>query len=269
MRQQLTMRQQRPPLPAAGVVASAARPLGRALALIVAAALVQGALADEPRTGKRGDELEERVPAVSGHLMLKGWRHELSPGVGLTLIDAFRQKVFAGGSYSFHFGEHWALTLHGASNVFQYDSGVVQVCGGPGTCRPPSDEELNGLPGNISLLAGASVEWAPIYGKLNLIAEKVFRFDVFATVGGGVAQYQFIRPDGTDESGMSGALTLGVGQRFFLTPWLALKLQVTDTLYFQPTGKTNPGEGQLSHQILFNMGFSFWVPFGFERGGDL
>ena len=50
--------------------------------------------------------LRERIPPVSGHLFLMDGRFEVSPGIGLSVRDAFFSKVFFGAALTYH--EHVA-----------------------------------------------------------------------------------------------------------------------------------------------------------------
>ena len=228
----------------------------RAMACLVAALASVPAFASEPRHGKKGDELEDRIPAVSGALFLKAGRHEITPIFDLSLADAFRQKLMVGLAYSYHFSEVWAATGRFSYTVLSHGAGAAKVCPTPEQCGAPTPAELDTLPGNLKLQADLAVEFSPIYGKVSFIAEKVLHFDVYATVGLGLTGYGLTK-DGVDKSGMSPSVVMGVGQRYFLDSWLAVRLELLDSLYFQPTGKV---ASQLSNQMMFTVGFSFFFP---------
>lgn len=223
------------------------------------------AVAAEPRTGKRGDELEDRIPAVSGSLFLKDGRHEFAPVFDMSLADAFRQKYMGGLTYTYHVTEHWAATARVAYTLGTTTSPAVQVCETAATCRSPNDAELDALPGNLRLVSGVMAEFSPIYGKINFIAEKVLHFDLYATAGVGLASYGLVLADG-DRSGMSPSLMLGVGQRYFVNEWIAVKLELLDMIWFQPTAKADT---QPNNQLMFTLGVSFFFPtsFSYDRQG--
>jgi len=239
---------------------SSLMPLGLLLAFL---GLLNGvcptaALAQSVRKGKRGDELQDRIPAVSGPLFLKAGRHELSPLLSLSLADAFRQKLGGGLIYTWHLEEHFGLSLRGAYTVFERDAGAVQVCPTQDSCKGPDNATLDRLPGNLTLLATASGEVSPLYGKLNIIAEKVLHFDIFASVGVGVVGY---RSSGGSGSSIGLAVPLAVGQRFFVSEWFALRLELSDLLYTQVDVG---GDRHLRGQIGFTLGFSFFFPTHFD-----
>lgn len=214
---------------------------------------------EEDRRDLRGDELRERIPAVTGHLFRKGGRHELSPVANISVADAFSRKYIGALAYTLHLREHFAVTARAGYTLASRHSGTVQVCPEPTDCRPPTSEELATLPGQLELVAGLQAELSPVYGKINLIAERVLHFDLYVTAGLGACSYS-LRKLGEDESGISPALMLGLGQRYFLNQWLALRLELLDVMYLQPTGKRNR---QLRNEFLFTIGASFFFPTSF------
>jgi len=134
--------------------------------------------------------LRDRIPPVSGHLFLMDGRFEISPGIGLSIRDAFFTKVFFGAALTYHFSETIGLSLRGGYNV-SLVSGAAQICTpGDGTtaagCRSPTIEELTTrldstntrVPENVAyglntVLASLDLQWSPIYVKLSLSAERV------------------------------------------------------------------------------------------------
>ena len=234
------------------------RAIAGRLALCALVFLPSLATAQSVRKGKRGDELEDRIPAVSGPLFLKAGRHELSPLLSLSLADAFRQKLAGGLAYTYHVQEAFALSARGAYTLLDRDAGAVQVCPTQDSCSGPGDAALDGLPGNLTLLATLSGEVSPLYGKLNIIAEKVLHFDVFGSVGVGVVGY---KSAGGGDAAIGLAFPLAVGQRFFIGRWFALRLEFSDLLYTQVD---SGGDRHLRGQVSFTLGFSFFFPTTFN-----
>lgn len=219
--------------------------------------------AEEERRDLRGDELREHIPAVTGHLFLKENRHELSTIGNVTIADAFRRKYMGTLAYTFHLSEYVGITARGGYTIAAHGAGTLLVCPRPTDCSPPDDEELDTLPGNMNLVAGLQGEFSPIYGKINLVAERVLHFDLYLTGGLGLSHYS-LEKGGEDASGLSPALLLGVGQRYFINQWIALRLEVMDVMYMQPTGKR---DRSLRHEFLFTLGASFFFPttFTYDR----
>lgn len=232
--------------------------LRRAAIVLTILAFAAPVRAQSVRRGKRGDELEDRIPAVSGPLFLKEGRHELSLLASLSLADAFRQKLAGGLIYGYHVKEAFAFSLRASYTLLARDAGAVQVCPTQDACSGPGDEVLDRLPGSLTYLFTASGEVSPIYGKLNIIAEKVLHFDLFASVGAGVVGFVDARGGG---QGMGLAVPLALGQRFFFGQWFALRIELSELLYTQPDANDHT---RLRGQLGLTASASFFFPTTFS-----
>lgn len=224
---------------------------------------------DKDRTGP----LRDRIRPVSGHVFLKKGRFELSPSATVSFTDAFFTKYVVGGSIGYHLTESIALNLRGGY-ALPVIAGSAQICindTGKGTvgCRQPTQAELDGrAQGQLSLMGGLDLQWAPIYGKLSLASEYFAHFDLYGIAGASAIQYKgFIpgQPTGSQVYTTAGA-NLGLGMRVFVNRYFALRGEVRDLLYFERRSSTGPNEpGQLRGQFLFELGASFFFPMGFQE----
>ncbi|HEY0882932.1 MAG TPA: outer membrane beta-barrel domain-containing protein [Archangium sp.] len=206
--------------------------------------------------------LRDRVRPVSGHLFLMDGRFEVSPGINLSLRDAFWQKVGFGAALTYHFTEQVAVSAKGAYNL-SLISGAAQICDPvSGNCSAPTFEELttqNGQPSNVaygymSLLTSVDLQWAPLYGKLALFAEKVLNFNMYVLAGPTFLMYG---PTNTFTVGGN----VGVGFRFFLNKWLTVRLELRDVIYYEQGARI--GDNQLDsvrNQLMAELGFSMFFP---------
>jgi len=212
--------------------------------------------------------LKDRVRPVSGHLFLMDGRFEVSPGIGLSLRDAFWQKVGFGAAFTYHFTESVGLSARATYNL-SLISGAAQICDPVGGgCAQPTEEELstfNGAPANVSfgrlgLLASVDLQWAPLYGKLALFSEKILNFNMYVLAGPTVLMYG---PSGASEFTAGG--NVGVGFRFFFNEWLTLRLEVRDVIYWEK----NPRDpaGSVRNQLMAEFGFSMFFPTIFHEEG--
>ena len=215
---------------------------------------------DKDRVGP----LRERIPPVSGHLFRKKGRFELSPSASLSVKDAFFTKYMLGLALTYHAWETFGFGAH-FTYAFPVVAGAAQVCNsdptaGPVGCRPPTMSELDGrAPGQINLIGGLEGQWAPLYGKFSLFAESFIHFDIYAL--GGVDLVRYAGPAATGV-GSSTQTTVGgnagVGMRIFLNRWLTLRTELRDLVYRE---NVNPLPAtQLRQQILFELGFSMFIP---------
>ncbi|QSQ27921.1 outer membrane beta-barrel domain-containing protein [Pyxidicoccus parkwayensis] len=217
--------------------------------------------------------LRERVRPVSGHLFLKKGRFEFSPSATLSLRDAFFSKYIFGGSLTYHPLETLGVGLR-LGYALNSVAGAAQICtftdGTDGNstrgCKSPTMNELDGqAPGQLKLLAGADVQWAPIYGKLSLLAEKFVSFDLYGIAGASLVQYRGPDLANTDSAVAKSYMTpggnVGVGARFFFNRWVTLRTEVRDLIYVE---KSRTSDNYLRNQLLFELGVSFFFFNGSE-----
>lgn len=210
-------------------------------------------------------DLDKRIQPVSGRLLVKSGRQEFTPSLGMSLGDPFFTKYMVGLRYAYHLGEQWSVGV-GGFWAESTPSGAVTTCDSRGLdCRTPTAEDLARAPGAFNLLLGADVSWAPLYGKISVLAESVLHFDTYVAVGGGVLQTRHIPPGRLDSvEAFAPHGSIAVGQRFFLTRHATLRLELRDLVYpLEIQGRTGP-ETSLQNQLLFSVGLS--VFFGQGRG---
>jgi outer membrane beta-barrel protein len=229
---------------------------------------------DKDRVGP----LRERVRPVSGHLFRKAGRFEFSPSATASFNDPFFWKFLAGVTIGYFPTENIGVNLRLGMDAPSLAMGqmvispAAQICtvGNDGsgfvrTCRSPEWGEIDGIaPGQLTFLGGIDGQYAPIYGKVGLVAETFLHFDLYAI--GGVAAVGYKGPS----EGVSGSvpmitpgLNLGVGARFVTSKWFAIRTEFRDLLYVEKT-RTAAGSS-LRSQFLFELGFSLFFPTGFAR----
>lgn len=210
--------------------------------------------------------LRERVRPVSGHLFLKKGRFELSPGVAVSFRDAFFRKYVFGLALTYHPVETIGVSLHGgyALNTI---SGSAQICvttitGTQSTrgCRDPDYNEVNGrAPGQITLLGGLDLQWAPIYGKVAVVAERFAHFDMYGLAGPVFVQY--LGPAGATGSTSMSTVggNVGLGMRFIMNRFVTVRTELKDLIY----SETVQTGSSLRNQFFFELGVSFFLPTSF------
>jgi outer membrane beta-barrel protein len=212
--------------------------------------------------------LRDRVRPVSGHLLVEKGRVEVSPFASVSFRDAFFTKYIFGLQASYHLADAWAVAARGSYALSQV-SGVAQVCTTSADavrgCQPPAYDQLNGrAPGQLTLLAGAELQWAPIYGKVALVAERFAHFKMYGLAGPTFVMYQGpTAVPGASQANATVGGSLGVGFRFVLNRFLALRTELRDLVYVeQVTAETS----QLRQQFLFELGLSVFLPTSAQEG---
>lgn len=215
--------------------------------------------------------LKDRVPPVTGHTFLMARRFEIAPTFSLSFRDAFWTKYVVGATATYHFTETLAVALRGGY-AFTSVSGSAQICPPNEACRSPTSSELDGKgPGQIKFLTGLDFEWAPLYGKISLLAEGFAHFNLYLIGGPSVVQYQ--APNDANAPGSTAAWAVGgeagLGMRFIFNRWMALRFELRDVIYREKTKgatETTGASYQIRNQLFFDIGLSFFFPNSFSEG---
>ncbi|MBS1149008.1 MAG: hypothetical protein H6Q89_706 [Myxococcaceae bacterium] len=210
--------------------------------------------------------LRERVRPVSGHQFLMKGRFEASPGIGISVKDAFFAKYTPTLALTYHFTEMVALGLRGGYSISTV-SGAALICttGATGgrTCRAPTELELtsNAAFGQMSLNAGLELQLSPIYGKIGLVAEKFLEFNMYLALGPTFIMY------GPQNSPTVGG-NIGIGGRFFINKFLCVRLELRDLLYNEsfPAVGDSLAKSSFRNQLMGELGLSIFLPLSFDPG---
>jgi outer membrane beta-barrel protein len=229
---------------------------------LLCCALAAAALLPRAARASAADAFENKVKPVSGQLYQKAGRIELTlPVLGLSVNDAFFSKYLLGAKVGYHVNEYLSVAATGALAT-NSATGSTAVCPFDQGCHPATQQQLYQVPGYVSWTAGLEVGFAPIYGKLNLFAEKAIHFDLSIAAGPDLVAYRdVLTADQVKAGATPGTVTaigghVGVGARVFLARFMALRLEVKDLLYQVPHLAT----GKLQTQLMGELGLSFFFP---------
>lgn len=255
------------------------------LAGLVAAALAAPvtAVADSPGLEAIQEFRAGRPPmsAVENRFFLRQGRFEIAPMMGYVPNNPFSYRYTGAVNFGYYFTE----TL-GVSGQFLYspDRGINDLKGltialvriaynGPGGAdfQQPLDK--------ITLAGNFGVTWAPLYGKINLIGEKVVNFDLHGNAALGVvskvnyhAEYVPNAPPGSvpvrlvfDGNEVKVAPVLGVGANFFVSQTAAFKIDARSMIYIdeKPQYDRNssaPVENRVYNNFIASAGVSLFFP---------
>ncbi|HLL52369.1 MAG TPA: outer membrane beta-barrel domain-containing protein, partial [Myxococcaceae bacterium] len=126
-------------------------------------------------------------------------------------------------------------------------------------CRAPSYAELNGhAPGQITLLGGADLQLAPVYGKISVLAERFLHFDLYAIAGAVALQYVAPTASGGASPQIAVGANVGAGMRFVVNRWVAVRFELRDLIY--PEYVEPLPAISLRNQLVFELGISLFFP---------
>ncbi len=207
------------------------------------------------------DVFENKVKPVSGQLYTKAGKIELTPTLQLSLNDAFFSKYMGGLKLGYHFNEYFYAGVTATGTFATSATGSTSVCPAGAGCRSAYAWELYKVPGHIDWIAGAELAFSPVYGKLNVFAEKALHFDLSVLAGADLVSFRDVDASATSASAAPGSATsigghVGVGARVFFARFMAVRLELKDVLYSVPHLAT----GQLQTQLMADIGLSFFVP---------
>jgi outer membrane beta-barrel protein len=230
-----------------------------ATALACAAALA--ALAPRAARASEADAFENKVKPVSGQLYRKSGKLELTIPVGaLSVDDAFFTKYMAGAKLGYFFNEYLGVAVSGSFGTSS-TTGSTLVCPLNQGCTPAEPWRLYQVPGDIKWILAAELEFSPIYGKLNVFAEKALHFDLSVLAGPDLVSYRDVVVPATSATPAPGNATalgghVGLGARVFFARFMALRLGLKDVIYSVP----HLPSGNLQTQLMAEAGLSFFVP---------
>ncbi len=217
--------------------------------------------AEQPKPGAEGQPAPaslDRIKAVPRKEMLKRGRVELTPFVSFSMNDPYFQH-FAGS----------ATAVFYPHDAFGFGLGFDYLWAHPKTSNVDVVRKLyTSVPAVFEkpfLFAHFDGYWVPIYGKVSLFDNAIIHFDTYAVAGMGVAMAGQRTPP---------LASLGIGQRFVLSDWMALRFEVRDHLFLDNQEVSNPaGAGpaiqrsDVQSYVMFQAGVSLFVPPSFEYGG--
>jgi outer membrane beta-barrel protein len=209
--------------------------------VVLAALCLEIGVAHAQETEAASDEVPIRV--IQRRPILKSGRVELSVLGGGGLADTMFDHAAVSGGARYHLSEAWSV----ASSYSHHF----------GRTSPLFDEvtdrfELFPERSIVEWSAGIDVGWTPVYGKFALVDAYIMHFDLMILSGAGAVVTS--RSSDPKIAGMA-----GVAMNLYVSPWLALNVDVRDHVF---TESFNAGDTVVNHVVAL-AGFSVFFPFDF------
>jgi outer membrane beta-barrel protein len=212
----------------------------------VAAALVSG-----PADAQCVDEAlkqqligQRAYRGVVPRLIKKALRHEISAMGGWYAGDISDGAPIYGGAYTFHFTEDLGLeaSYFRSRQSFGLLEAINERQQGLIDIVESEDNPVQFFLGNLV--------WSLAYGKVRWLGGAIGRFDFQVSLGGGAT----VEPG---DLGLTGSA--GFGMKFYLTEWLALRLDTRDLVHSQQ--RVQLGVDRVVNDITAMGGLSLFIPF--------
>ncbi|MFZ9887735.1 MAG: outer membrane beta-barrel domain-containing protein [Myxococcota bacterium] len=234
----------------------------------VAAPLLMIAAASAPAFAQpaEGEEFEQSLvrppnrdprdgtPLIANKLFPLQNRWEINGAFDMTYGNKYTEHYGGHGGVGYHLFDWLSFHAYGgylasdltkiAEKVFQVGRSSTNAASAPELCATAACEpELPDL-WQTTWFAGAEAQWAPIYGKLSVVSEADMSFQLYGSLGGGAEGTQRRLRDQTTEQGqVRPVLSYGLGLR--LLPWrfLALRVELRNTLGLNPAVAERNSQG--------------------------
>jgi outer membrane beta-barrel protein len=173
----------------------------------------------------------------------KALRHELSALGGWFAGDLSDGAPVYGGAYTFHFTEDLGLEASYLRSRQRYS--LLDALNE----RQPLVDLVETEDNPLQFFSG-NVVWSLAYGKVRWLGGAIGRYDFYVSLGGGAT----VEPG---DVGLTGSG--GFGMKFYLTQWLALRLDVRDFVHEQK--RVALGVEKIVNDITATGGLSVFIPF--------
>ena len=215
-----------------------------AVALFTSAAALAQTSVDQS-----GEQLVESV-AVRNRLYAPGGRWEIGPSVGFTVLTRLTDHYVFNLGAAYNFSDTLAAEIRGGY-AYSRQTGLAEQAAAELLKEDPF-QELKTIRDDFANLwqmeanAVAGARWAPIYGKISLMAEVPVHFQTYLALGIGAGTFHrqslvmclevVDRSSGTcgnyyEEDKVAPLLSGALGFRFFTHPGGGLKLEVRSWMF--------------------------------------
>jgi outer membrane beta-barrel protein len=192
------------------------------------------------------------LPPVTAQLFHVGGLLEVQPVFSFSVGDPFWRSLLAGLRVEQHWSERWSISGHALGGPSLL-AAPVQLCA-DAACSGPEAAALRTAPGKLSLMAGAEVGWAPVYGKLSFAGENTLHFDAYVSTGPEVVR-EMIAQDAaspvTGRWGLGGRVS--IGERLFFSDRFMVRVGASELIY----GSRVRNHGEIERKLNIEAGLSW------------
>ncbi len=223
--------------------------------------------------------LEETIFVVQGKRFLAQGHFELTPQLVQSFNDSFTSHSGLMVSGLYHLKEN--VAIEATAGVFMWldeRSGAPRLGGRDTDLTVELRQKESLAPERVKLyqfpyLVAGNLQWSPMYGKVSIHDVVLGQFNLYLSVGAGVAglQLETLTPGVANQefvelkTGFAPLTSFGGGLRFYFSDWLGVRVEVRD--YVMPLAVFQNGENavadadapsfDVTNLILGQVGVSF------------
>ena len=184
----------------------------------------------------------DNIRVIQRRPFLRTKRVELAPMIGTNVNDPLINFFVATLSINYFLSEVLSLGVSGTYSLGQETDLFDKVI---------NDYALFPEISKVLWSATLDFQYIFIYGKFAMFNKWIFPWDLYGVLGAGATQTELaIHP----------TLAAGIGQRYFMSKWLSLNIEVRDNVY----NEDYQSGSQIVNNLLVTMGVSFFIPPSFK-----
>lgn len=164
---------------------------------------------------------DSKMGVVQNRLFSK--EHKFALGIlgGTSIADPFLAIKNYGLTVGYHFNEFVGVSLVGWKNKVGSSSALKTA--------EEQGKDQNTVDPNW--FAGGEVLGSVMYGKLSLLGARIIYYDMHLSLGAGMTSFERFKASGKSGSATSITGIWGIGQRFYVTQGLSLRLDYRNQIY--------------------------------------
>lgn len=157
---------------------------------------------------------------VQNRLFSKAGRLGLTLNYGMYVGEPWSKGPTYGASLNYFFNERYGVEFAYSKTDSSDNDATVKL------------KQQSGSPNHTKLKGyyGVGFNWVPFYAKMSFLNSSIVYFDMSITPGVGIVSYEQQKEEGNAMQNTVG-FSLAITQHFFLTKWLALRLDYKNYWY--------------------------------------
>ncbi len=186
---------------------------------------------------------DSEIAVVQKLLYSMAGRTEVGMQMGLMPFDPYTTALLGNMTISRHFSELLGAELALAGGYGMKNGHYRELEGPTYGVAPEAYRFLGRMVG--------SVEWTPVYAKMNWLGRKVFHHNVFLLGGAGATLEQSVLP--AADLAFCPTLTWGLGARIFGGSRTSLRLEIRDDVMLQHRSQTDTNAIKQNVMLLIGL----------------